>query len=360
MAQHEKIGVGIVGLSANRGWGAEAHLPALRALEDRFSVVALSGSTQERAEAAGAKYGIANCYASPADVALDPAVDLVAVTVRVPEHLAICTAAIQAGKHVYCEWPLGRDAKEARALADMAKARGVMAVIGLQARLSPVVRHLHDLVRSGYVGEVLSTTLVGSGGVWGEEVEAANAYLNDRANGATMLSIPFGHTIDALNYVLGEWDDARALLDVRQDTIRLIETGEVIPKTAPDQIVVSGRLESGAVVAAHYRAGVNRSTNLLWEINGTEGDLRVTGPLGHIQLAPLTLHGARGNEPMTEMPIPEDCAVAPEVPDGRAFNVGQIYAQFARDLRTGSRELPDFDLAVRRHEFLDRLIAGAD
>jgi predicted dehydrogenase len=60
-----------------------------------------------------------------------------------------------------------------------------------------------------------------------------------------------------------------------------------------DRIAVTGILESGAVAAVHYRGGVSRSTNFLWEINGTEGDLLVTGGSGHLQFGQVTIHGAR-------------------------------------------------------------------
>src|SRR5204862_3590632 len=121
------------------------------------------------------------------------AVDVVAITVKVPYHLELVTAALNAGKAVYCEWPLGNGLKEAETLAALAKRKGVLAVAGLQARSAPAVAYVHDLIKQGYVGEVLSTTLVGSGMGWGPTAPPFNAYMNDKKNGATMLSIALGH-----------------------------------------------------------------------------------------------------------------------------------------------------------------------
>jgi predicted dehydrogenase len=59
---------------------------------------------------------------------------------------------------VYCEWPLGRNLAEAVELAAFAKDRGVRTVIGLQSRATPVVNYVKDLVRDGYLGEVMSAT----------------------------------------------------------------------------------------------------------------------------------------------------------------------------------------------------------
>src|SRR6266571_4356185 len=94
-------------------------------------------------------------------------VDVVAITVKVPYHLKLATAALDAGKAVYCEWPLGNGLKEAETLAALAKKKRVLAVAGLQARSAPSVAYVHDLIKQGYVGEVLSTTLIGSGMGWG-------------------------------------------------------------------------------------------------------------------------------------------------------------------------------------------------
>src|SRR5229473_928139 len=109
-------------------------------------------------------------------------VDVVAITVKVPHHLELATAAVEAGKAVYCEWPLGNGLVEAQTLAALAKKKGVLAVVGLQARSAPSVAYVRDLIRQGYVGEVLSTTFVGSGMGWGPTVEPYNAYLNDKRN----------------------------------------------------------------------------------------------------------------------------------------------------------------------------------
>src|SRR5438067_3166584 len=143
--------------------------------------------------------------------------------------------ALEAGKAVYCEWPWGNGLKEAEILAALAKKKGVLAVAGLQARSAPPVAYVRDLIKQGYVGEVLSTTLVGSGMGWGPTVERFNAYLNDRKNGATMLSIALGHAADALCYCLGEVRELSATMAVRRQTFTITGTGESKPMNADDQ-----------------------------------------------------------------------------------------------------------------------------
>jgi predicted dehydrogenase len=85
-----------------------------------------------------------------------PDIDAVAVILRVPSHYEPTMAALNAGKHVYTEWPLGRTTAEAQEMADLAQAKGVQNMVGLQARAAPAILYAKELVESGYVGEVMS------------------------------------------------------------------------------------------------------------------------------------------------------------------------------------------------------------
>src|SRR6266849_7666252 len=200
----KRIRVGIIGANPDRGWAAQAHIPALKSLPDDFEITALSTSRRESAEAASKLFSVPLAFDNHQDLVHSTDVDVVAITVKVPHHFELASSALAAGKAVYCEWPLGNGLEEAENLAALAKKKGVLAVAGLQARSAPAVAYVRDLIEQNYVGEVLSTTLIGSGMSWGPTVPPYNAYLNDKKNGATMLSIALGHTADALCYCLGE------------------------------------------------------------------------------------------------------------------------------------------------------------
>src|SRR3546814_17000011 len=115
-------------------------------------------------------------------------------------------------------------------------------------RVAPEVEYLRDLIASGYLGEVLSTTLVGSGGQWGGETDAAHAYLDDKANGATLLSIPLGHTLAGFRDVLGDFGKYSATLINRRMTTRITHTGETIPRSAHAQVHDPGHLQTEAAL----------------------------------------------------------------------------------------------------------------
>src|SRR5881398_3923080 len=180
MGGAKRIRVGIIGANPDRGWAAQAHIPTLRSLADDFEITALSTTRRESADAAGKLFDVAAAFDNHQELVSSPAVDVVAVTVKVPYHLELATAALEARKAVYCEWPLGNGLKEAETLAALAKKQRVLAVAGLQARSAPAVAYVRGLVEQGYVGEVLSTTLIGSGMGWGPTVEPFNDYLNDK------------------------------------------------------------------------------------------------------------------------------------------------------------------------------------
>src|SRR3954467_7034211 len=222
----KRIRVGIIGANPDRGWAAQAHIPALRSLADNFELTALSTTRRESADAASKLFGVPLAFDNHQDLMNSDAVDVVAITVKVPHHLELATAALEAGKAVYCEWPLGNGLQEAETLAALAKKQSVLAVAGLQARSAPAVAYVRDLIEQGYVGEILSTTLVGSGMGWGPTVEPFNVYLNDRKNGATMLSVAVGHTADALCHCLGEVREVSATMAMRRQTFTIAETGD--------------------------------------------------------------------------------------------------------------------------------------
>jgi predicted dehydrogenase len=345
-SSRDNLGVGIVGLSATRGWAASAHVPALRAV-DGVELRALSASSRESARVAANAHDIELAHHDVTGLVSHDEVDLVVVAVKVPSHRSLVLPALAAGKPVLCEWPLGVDLDEARELADAAS--GIRTFVGLQGRVAPATRYLRHLIADGYVGEVLSTTLVASGGLWGDTTTNAGTYMLDRAQGATMLTIPMMHAMDVAALVLGELTTMSAVTATRRPQVTNRDTGDLVPMTAEDQVVVSGLLTNGAVASFHYRGGMSRGTNLCWEINGTEGDLQVIGDSGHLQNGMFMILGARGKERMARLAPPGSYDDFPALAGTPANAVAHAYAQIVRDLREGSHLAPDFAHAVKRH-----------
>ena len=360
MATNGKTRVGIVGASASRGFASIAHIPALQALPD-FEITAVCTTRQESAEAAARHYGVPLAFSDPEQLARHPEVDLVTVSVKVPDHLEPVMAAIEAGKHVYCEWPLGRDTAEAVRMLEAADRKGVRHAVGLQGQASPAINYARDLVAEGYVGRVLSATMIGCAPNWGATID--RAYQADRANGANLMTITGGHQIDALCHCLGEFSEVAAFAVSQRDQIPLQGTGEMVPKTSPDQLVVSGIVGDGAAVSFQIRGGMRRGTEFLFEIHGESGDLQLTATSrASMQRQELRLKGARGDATaLADLPVPDKYR---QVPDGVSrdspYNVAQMYVRLADSIRNGRPVSPGFDAAVRRHRLLDAIVRASE
>ncbi len=348
------LGVGIIGVSPVRGWAATAHIPALRALPN-YEIRALGAHSAESARAAGEAFGVSAVFSDHEQLVTQEDIDVVVVTVKAPLHRELVSAALAAGKAVYCEWPLGRDLEDAQAMGALAAEQGVHTVVGLQARQVPAIEFIQELIGDGYVGEVLSTTMVGLS-VAGDLVGQPNAYMLDETNGANVLTIAAGHSLDLLNHVLGEFAHLSAVSELRRPLITIEETGEQIVKTAPDQIAVIGTLTSGATASVHVREAVAGGTGFLWEINGTDGTLRITADEAQPQIFPLTVAGAHGRNEPAELAVPaaltQKWPALTSLEGAPAYNVGRAYAAFAADIANGTHTVPDFADAVRRHEVI--------
>ena len=210
----ELIRIGIVGLKPGESWAGVAHVPALRSMPDTFIIAGVANSRLESSRAAAEALGIPHAFASADELIASPEIDAVTVTITVPQHLAVVKAALEADKHVYCEAPLGNGLAEAEEMAALARGKNVVAVVGLQARVAPEMLYLRELLAEGFVGGVLSSSMTGWGGNWGPTARNIKrlGYLLDVSNGATMLTIPVGHTLAALRDVLGDVTEVSALL----------------------------------------------------------------------------------------------------------------------------------------------------
>ena len=355
MTLGDRYRIGLIGLTPPSSWAAVAHLPALRALEDKYEIVGVANSSPESATIAARESGIERAFASVEELVSDDDVDIVVVTVKASAHFSLVEAALSAGKHVFCEWPLGNGLNETRKLADLARSTGVRTVCGAQASHSPVLQYARDLVRDGRLGTVLSTTLVADAGSWGAVMPQNIAYALDASNGATMLSVPIGHTLTGVASVLGKTCDVQALVSTRREHCTIAETGEKVALQAPDQIIVAGTLEGGIPLSLHYRGGLSAGQGFRWEILGTDGELEITGPMGPIEMVDLGIRGAFGGESeRSDLTVPQEYQrdLDLEIIPG---NVARLYASFYEDLRSGSRTAFSFDDAVEHHKVLDAI-----
>jgi predicted dehydrogenase len=271
---------------------------------------------------------------------------------------------LAAGKHVYCEWPLGVNTAEATALASLAKEADVRHMIGLQGFGAPGAREVAGLIADGAIGRVCAVSLVGSGGPHGARTREAMAYTVEASSGATILSAHSGHWLAALETTVGPIRSLSALLlTVNPETI-IEGTGEKRRVTAPDQVSFSGVLEGGALVSFTAQSGVAPAAyGFEARIVGTDGTLVLTPARPqtgdgsgrrhdsfHFTDWKLTL--ARPDGTLEERFLADD-GLPSDIPAGPPRNIAHLYREFARAITEKRNATPDFDTAVRFHKLTD-------
>ncbi|MBH5317169.1 Gfo/Idh/MocA family oxidoreductase [Paenibacillus sp. GSMTC-2017] len=345
---------GIIGAG---GWGGVAHIPAMGALTE-YSVTAVAGTSSERTNVAAERFGIEISYSNVKEMVSEPDLDVIAVTVKVPKHEELVRLTLEAGKHIYCEWPLARTTSEAEEMFQLAIENSVRHVVGLQARGNPAVRHIKALISDGYVGKVLAVQAVCSLPTFPTAtgaVDQAHLYLLDEENGADQLTIGAAHLLDAITFIVAPFADVTAYLETQYPVVTILETGETVTATAPDHVQIGGRLEQGAVVSLQIVNGGIADFSL--RIIGTKGELLATPRDGLMfQMDRLIVRGASDGKALQELETPVAYRhIPPSVTAGPAYNVAHLYTWLKNPWLVNAGELPDFEEAVKLHRLLDAI-----
>ena len=349
----EKIRLGLIGASVKGTWSARSHLPAVLASAE-VELTAVCTTKADSAEAARQAYGARLAFHDYRKMIASPEIDAIAVVVRVPSHYAPTKAALEAGKHVYCEWPLGRTTAEAMELASLARANKMVTAVGLQARVNPTMMYMKELLGTGFIGETMAINVsVLRQGVLSRP--SNRTWQRDVALGANTLTIAAGHTVDAMRFVAGDFGRLSAVVATQVKQWLDTGTGAVLDVTSPDNVLLSGRLANGAVVSVHVGAIPFAGSGYRMEIYGRDGTLVASGQ-DSPQLGKVVLHGAKGGDTLTAMQVPERFSLTtPGTPSGEAINVGQMYTLFARAIHGGESRQPTFETAVKLHQLVDAI-----
>jgi predicted dehydrogenase len=349
-----KIRLGFVGANLHANWSPRSHFPALAASAD-VELTAVCTTRQESAAEAQEQLGARFAFHDFREMVASPEIDAVAVVVRVPSHYEPTKAALEAGKHVYTEWPLGRTTAEAEELAALARAKGVRTVVGLQARVDPALMYMKEQIAAGYVGEIMAcrVSVVREGVL---QRRSGRTWQRDASLGANTLTIANGHTIDALCFVAGDFSRVAAVVSTQAKQWYESDTQLWVDVTAPDHVLVSGRLRNGAVASVHVAAVPWAGSGYQMEIYGREGTLVASGEDTPQFCHSMRLRGARGSNALEDLPIPDRFVYVPAgMPRGDAFNVGQLYHLFAEAIRGRENHAPTFDHAVGLHRLIDTI-----
>lgn len=358
-----RIGVGIVGASPG-SWAANAHLPALAHL-DAYAVTAVATRRRESAAATAREHGVPHAFTDAAELAHHPDVDLVVVSVGARDHAPAVRAALAAGKHVYCEWPLAASTAEAVELAELAgpaNRAGAVHAVGLQGYQSPSVRFVADLLAGGRLGRVDAVSAIVPGDpLGGHRVFPDLVATLDPAGGGTFLSIMAGHLLGTLDALVGPPATVSAVTANRNPRVAVDGTDRTTANPTPGELAVAGTLTGGAVLSVTVHGGPSTPDSFVIRIAGTGGTLTITperpGEYPHWTAWDVRLHAGGRTE---ALPVPDRYRTVPAgLPAGPAAHVAALYTEVAAAIAERRPARPDFPTAVRLHHLLDTLERAA-
>lgn len=209
--------VGILGAGFMGGTHARAYIK----LAD-VQVVAVSSRSREKAEALAKEVG-AEAMTDHLAVATDPRVDVISNTLPTHLHAEMTIAALNAGKHVFLEKPMGLSVEECDAMIEAARKNGRLLMMAHVLRFWPEYMALVEFVKGGALGKPLSATAkrLSAWPTWGDWFE------NPEWTGGAVLDLQI-HDLDTLNWLFGTpktvyargqkgmfggWDHALTLVD---------------------------------------------------------------------------------------------------------------------------------------------------
>jgi len=151
------VGIGVIGM----GWMGMTHSRSYRQIPDRFNEAGISprlvicaDDVEKRACKAQEIFGFEHSTTDWREVLAHPAVEVVNITTPNFLHLEMAKAAAEAGKHVFCEKPVGRTPQETAEIAAAACKAGVFSFVGFSYRWAPMVQYALELINEGKLGDL--------------------------------------------------------------------------------------------------------------------------------------------------------------------------------------------------------------
>jgi len=336
----DRIRLGIIGASPERGWGKNTHIPALEHLPE-YDLVAVCTSRQESADAAAKAFGASHAFSDYRELVQSPDIDAVTIAVRVPWHREMALAALAAGKHVYCEWPLAQNPEEGAEIVAAADAAGLRNMVGLQGRFAPWVRYVKELVEDGTLGRIYSVNArlgIGHG-----YQRPGMAWAAKKAAGNHILAIYVPHQLELIFNTVGRLTQGSAQIGTQFTPWILPDDPTPIDTDAPDNVAVQGTLEGGASLSFHAAFVPAASTGWRLEIYGENGTVVATARSGGHSNVNRLQGAIDGSSEISDLEVPDRFRAVPaEVPSTSALNVAHAYKEFAQAIAEERSAAPDF------------------
>lgn len=358
-------------------WAVRTHIPALKKLSELFEVVAVCTTRKETAEESARHFDVPHAFGDVETMLSSlPHLDVVCVCVRPVYHHQVAVAALRAGKHVYCEQPLGVTTGQAREMYDLARSKGLRTIVGHQTHYEPATLHMAELVRQGFVGQPLTFS----------QSQFVSNYITPRPSHRQWLfqaemgghpGYRSGQSLDRLAMVLGQdVTEISADMAVLVPERPALDTGGVLHSTQVENMNYLLRVGGGVIGTLQVSYTAWFGTGTRFELYGTEGMLMLTTDNtpqnwtketgeGDPTRGRLKLYGAhvdmrrllaekiapeRLQREFREIPIPPRHTYVEGFREGSsAFGVAQAWHAFAQAIHEGRECQPSFRDVLKIH-----------
>lgn len=286
---HPTFGIGIIGM----GWMGMTHARAYQQIQDRFHdspirprLVICADDVPARTTEAKARFGFERTTPDFQHVIEDPNVDVVNIAAPNSMHLEIVRAATAAGKHVFCEKPVGRTPDETREIYADAEQAGVLTGVGYNYRWAPVVQYAKQLISDGKLGTLTHYRGRFFAGYASHPHAVLSWRFQSEIAGLGTLGDLLSHAIDMAHFIAGSIQNVVS----QQDTFipeRPIATagsgthftlgtgGDTERVTNEDYVGALVRFENGARGTLEAcRIITGPKCEMAFEVHGTQGALR--------------------------------------------------------------------------------------
>ncbi len=382
----ERLKVAVVGAGFSNSpdgrerWAVRAHLPALKALPELYEVAAVCTTRLETANVAARHFGVPHAFDSVERMLYElPEIDVVCVSVRPVLHHQVVMAALRAGKHVYCEQPLGVSTAQAQEMYELARANKVSTVLGHQTHYEPASLQMAELVREGYIGRPLTFTYTYfvSNHIVPRPAHRQWVFQASMGGHAGFRS---GQGLARLCAVLGaDIEEICAALAVKAPERANLDGGPPIKSDQVDTLDYLLSMRGGITGTMQVCMAAWFGTGTRFEIYGTEGMLMLStadspewnsqGGDGDPSRGELKLYGAhadvdrmlreaiapeRVQRQFREVPIADHYYRVKGIEHGRAtFLVAQTWHAFAEAIHAGRDCAPSFRDKLKIHYVWD-------
>lgn len=354
--------VGLIGT----GFMGEFHARAYRRVEQltgqQVELAIVADVSLGPAQAFAGRWGIDAATADWQDVIGAAEIDAVDICTPPGLHRAIGLAALAAGKHVYCEKPVGLTASDTAVLADAARAAGVRTLAGFNYRWFPAVQHAAALVRDGALGSLRHVRITFESD-WASDPSVPWAWRLERASaGHGALGDVGSHVFDMARLLGGELEAVSGLTR----TFVPERTSDSGSRTVDndDAFDAIGTFANGATGAFHgSRVATGSKVEFRWEVVGERGALRwEVGRLNELRRYE-TSAGNRDDGFATIFLGPQhdlQASFSPVQGLGLGFEDSKVIelGAFLRSVNDGIDVAPNFSDALAVARILDAVAAG--